>query len=74
MVREYLPGIEYAEVRINQQKVRQDKSAPASGATYPDRVVVSFSKQISLAEQTHKQFARVTLDKQGKIVKLAVSR
>lgn len=77
MVREYLPGIEYAEVRINQQKVRQEKSAQSPStatATYPDRVVVTFSKQINLAEHTHRQFARVTMDKQGKVVKLAVSR
>jgi hypothetical protein len=77
MVREYLPGIEYAEVRINQQKVRQEKSLHSpngASTTYPDRVVVTFSKQINLAEHTHRQFARVTMDKQGKVVKLAVSR
>jgi hypothetical protein len=74
MVREYLPGIEYAEVRINQQKVRQEKTLKTNGTTYPDRVVVSISKQINLAEHTHRQFARVTLDKQGKVVKLTVSR
>ncbi len=74
MVREYLPGIEYAEVRINQQMIRQEKTLKPNGSTYPDRVVVSFSKQINLAEHTHRQFARVTMDKQGKVVKLAVSR
>jgi tetratricopeptide (TPR) repeat protein len=74
MVREYLPGIEYAEVRINQQKVRQEKTVRPNQNVYPERVVVSFSKQISLAEHTHRQFARVTLDRQGKVVKLAVSR
>ena len=68
MVREYLPGIEYAEVRINQQKIRQEKSAncPVPHANgYPERVVVTFSKQINLAEHTHRQFARVTMDRQG---------
>ncbi len=72
MVRDYLPGIENAEVRVrNQQFLRQNgkKTAMQSG-----RVVVSFSKQVKLSERTHKQYARVTLDKNGKLVKLAVSR
>ena len=72
MVRDYLPGIENAEVRVrNQQFLRQNgkKTAMKSG-----RIVVSFSKQVKLSERTHKQYARVTLDKNGKLVKLAVSR
>jgi hypothetical protein len=74
IVSEYLPGIEYAEVRINQQKVRQEKSIRNPAGDFPDRVVVSFSKQINLTDHTHRQFAHATLDKQGKVVKLMVSR
>lgn len=74
MVSEYLPGIEYAEVRINQQKIRQEKSVRNSTGDIPERVVVSFSKQINLTDHTHRQFAHATLDKQGKVVKLMVSR
>lgn len=78
LVKEYLPGIEYAEVRITQQQVRQGKSfsTGSDGKKYqhPDRVVVSFSKQFSQAEKTHRQYARVTMDKQGKVIKLAISR
>jgi hypothetical protein len=73
MVKEYLPGIDYAEVRINQQKARLEKSLPGA-SEIPDRVVVSFSKQINLTDRTHRQFARVTMDRQGKVVKLMVSR
>jgi hypothetical protein len=74
MVSEYLPGIEYAEVRINQQKVKQEKSVNSGNANIPERVVVSFSKQVNLTDHTHRQFAHATLDKQGKLVKLMVSR
>ncbi len=74
MVSEYLPGIEYAEVRINQQKIRQDKSVHTPTANLPERVVVSFNKQINLTDHTHRQFAHVTMDKQGKVLKLMVSR
>lgn len=72
LVRDYLPGIENAEVRVrNQQVVRQNgkKTVMQSG-----QVMVSFSKQVRLMERVHKQYARVTLDKQGKMIKLAVSR
>lgn len=78
LVKEYLPGIEYAEVRITQQQVRQGKSIStgSDGKKYqhPDRVVVTFSKQFKQSEKTHRQYARVTMDKQGKVIKLAVSR
>lgn len=72
IAKEYLPGIENAEVRINNQHYNQrnDKKTKQSS----DRVVVSFSKQLKQAERVHRQFARVTLDKQGKVLKLAVSR
>lgn len=72
IAKDYLPGIENAEVRIKDQQYNQrngKKTTQASG-----RVVVSFSKQLKQAERVHKQYARVTLDKEGKIIKLAVSR
>lgn len=37
------------------------------------RRVVTLSKNFEQAQQTHKQFARLTLDEQGKIVKMVVS-
>ncbi|KAF0112445.1 MAG: hypothetical protein FD147_41 [Chloroflexi bacterium] len=78
LVRNYLPGIEYAEVKINNQQVRTDRSltsgSKGSSSRQPNRVVVSFCKQINQAEKIHKQFAKVTLDQQGKMIKLAMSR
>ncbi len=74
MVSVYLPGIEYAEVRINQQNVKREKSMNSGTTNIPERVVVSFSKQVNLTDHTHRQFAHATLDKQGKLIKLMVSR
>ena len=72
MVKNYLPGIEYAEVRIQNQQARMVSGSKT--VSQPKRVVVSFSKQIIQAEKVHKQFAKVTLDQQGQMVKLAISR
>jgi len=77
MVKEYLPGIEYAEVRVKNQQINgyvSGKFSKASNQNASGRVVVSFSKQITQAEKIHRQYARVTLDKDGKMIKLAVSR
>lgn len=78
MVRDYLPGIEYAEVRISQQHVRVNGAvqarSKASAEHAASRTVVSFSKQVTFDHHIHRQFARVTLDAQGKVVKMAISR
>lgn len=80
MVRDYLPGIEYAEVRISQQHVRVNNNtqartaAKANGDRPASRTVVSFSKQVTFDHHIHRQYARVTLDSQGKVVKMAISR
>ena len=72
LVKDYLPGIEYAEVRIQNQQART--LAGGKNVSQPRRVVVSFSKQINQSEKIHKQYAKVTLDQHGKMVKLAISR
>ena len=78
----YLPGIEYAEVHISRQHVRVNGNVQMNGATQgktssarqSSRVVVSFSKQVNFDQHIHRQYARVTMDQQGKVVKLAISR
>lgn len=80
MVKGYLPGIEYAEVRIRNQMVNGWSSIGNNGqrkkvqSKAPEQVVVSFSKQVTQSQRVHRQYARVTMDKAGKMVKLAVSR
>lgn len=73
LVKDYLPGIEYAEVRIQNQQARM-VSGGGKSVSQPKRVVVSFSKQINQSEKIHKHFAKVTLDQQGQVLKVAVSR
>jgi hypothetical protein len=81
MAKAYLPGIEYAEVRVSRQHVRQDNrqfpgvaGGKVTTARHSSRTVVSFSKQVTFDQHVHRQYARVTLDQQGKVVKLAISR
>lgn len=84
MVKDYLPGIEYAEVRVSRQVVRNGSGAhdlagsKRNGALHlskqTNRVVVTFSKLVNAADKDHHQYARVTLDQKGKMIKLAVSR
>jgi hypothetical protein len=47
------------------------KSSTAAGM---GRQVVVLSKQVKKTTQTHYQYARLTLDANGKVIKLAVSR
>jgi hypothetical protein len=78
LVKEYLPGIEYAEVKINDQQARNDRNLVLGSKTanpkQSKRVVVSFSKQVPQGDKIHRQYAKVTLDQQGTLVKMAVSR
>lgn len=73
LVKDYLPGIEYAEVRIQNQQARMVSNGGKS-VSQPKRVVVSFSKQVNQNEKVHKHFAKVTLDQQGQVLKVAISR
>jgi hypothetical protein len=79
---QYLPGIEYAEVHISSQHVRVNGNISAANGSHgkstspqqSSRMVVSFSKQVNFDQHIHRQYARVTLDQQGKVIKLALSR
>jgi hypothetical protein len=42
--------------------------------TAPSRSLFTLSKQVKANERTHTHYARLTLDGQGKLVKLVVSR
>jgi len=84
VVRQYLPGMEGAQVIFSHEHSTCDcqghncptgqlgeKSRPPHE---PQRSVITLSKSIQKAHLTHQRYARLTLDKQGKIVKMAVSR
>ncbi|MBE9524253.1 MAG: hypothetical protein IMY76_04085 [Chloroflexi bacterium] len=84
VVTQYLPGMQGAQLILSHehndcncqghccptgqlgQKTRPDQD--------PQRSVVTLHKSIKQAQHTHQRYARLTLDKQGKIVKIAISR
>ena len=80
----YLPGIDKARIHICQQQPEctgDDHRCPSADlgqkVHHPEvseNVVVTISKEVKMAQYNHTQFARVTLDPQGKMVKLAISK
>ncbi len=82
MLSAYMPGLKNAEMRIREHQIRVNKvihsnlESKGNDATssYATRTQVMVSQKTKVARQVHEQFARVTIDENGKIVKLAVSR
>lgn len=85
IVAQYLPGMTGAQVAFSQEHTHCDttghncptgqlggKRRPAQGAA--GRRLVTLSKHVPSAQHVHPQYARLTLDAQGKLVKLVVSR
>lgn len=71
VVAQYLPGMEDAEVRAARARV-----LPVSAKSFGSgrSTVVTLSKVIHGKRYAHPHFARATLDGQGKVIKLAISR
>jgi hypothetical protein len=83
-VEQYLPGMRDAQLSMSHENAEcscDGHTCPTSQLgpkTKPDhtpeRRVVTLSKQMVRARHVHETYARLTLDKQGKVVKLTVSR
>ncbi len=84
VVSQYLPGMADAKLALTQEhslchsgahscptSQMGSKSAPS---LQPERRVVTLSKQVQKGSGLHRHYARLTLDAQGKLVKLVVSR
>jgi len=89
VVAQYLPGMDDADISYSQErkscanfcnhypagkvcihpKTNGDSNSPYSS----QRRVVTLSKNFERAKQNHRQYARLTLDDRGKIVKMVVS-
>jgi tetratricopeptide (TPR) repeat protein len=84
IVSQYLPGMQGAQLVLSHEhndcdcKGHNCPTGQLGKKTRPEhdplRSVVTLSKSIEQAQHTHQRYARLTLDKQGKIVKIAVSR
>jgi hypothetical protein len=84
IVDQYLPGMRGAKVCLSHEHSECSSSGHTcpteqlGGKTKytknPERRVVTLSKQIMQTNQSHETYARLTLDMEGNMVKLAVSR
>jgi tetratricopeptide (TPR) repeat protein len=81
VVQEYLPGMQGSQASISHEHLNCDghncnlphHNSKAVGLM-PSRSLVTLSKKVQGAEHMHPHYARITMDAQGKVVKLAVSR
>lgn len=83
-VAEYIPEFESEDFTVSTQEVVVDKRV--GGSLFPGlgthqvkqvilgRTVVIFKKKIRIGDQVHTQYARVTLNQDGKLMKVAFSR
>jgi hypothetical protein len=90
VVSHYLPGMKDANVSIGTERTGCQNACrnclsgnlcPTAqltpkkvGNLYSDRRVITLSKSIQKGKTDHKKFAHITLDPNGKVLKLAVSR
>ncbi|MBN2045167.1 MAG: hypothetical protein JW757_09125 [Anaerolineales bacterium] len=70
IVEDYLPGMQGAKFSFAEGQATDPKVAKST----PTRKVITLSKQIVKDETTHNYHARITLNGEGKMTKLAVSR
>ena len=81
VVAEYLPGMQGSQVTYSHEHVDcqghnctlPHAHTKAAGLA-PTRSLVTLSKKIPSGNLTHPQYARITMDAAGKVVKVAVSR
>ncbi|MBM3145153.1 MAG: hypothetical protein FJ010_09315 [Chloroflexi bacterium] len=84
VVEQYLPGMEGAQLSLSYEHAEcccQGHTCPTGNlsgkfrpSTDPQRRVVTMSKETHDAYRVHPSYARLTLDRAGRIVKVAVSR
>jgi hypothetical protein len=82
IVQDYLPGMQGSQATISHEHLNCDghncnlphHHAKALGLA-PSRSLVTLSKKVpGSTGKMHPHYARITMDAQGKVVKLAVSR
>ncbi|MDF1498986.1 MAG: C25 family cysteine peptidase [Anaerolineales bacterium] len=84
IVSKYLPGMKSAVCTIHNQHIScqegdhvcpsQTFQSKSPGKIAGGMMVVTLSKAVKSGERNHPHYARLTLDKHGKVLKLAVSR
>jgi len=82
VVSEYLPGLGNADLSMNPQlanfapsyKSGKGKRAKRGAFNGSQRYVVTLKKSIDISSPGHFQYARITFDRQGRMIKLSSSR
>jgi hypothetical protein len=83
IMQSYIPSLNNADIKIREHKIRVNKiihsgGLRASGDETKSEVIditqVMVSQKTRVARLMHEQYARITMDETGKVIKLAVSR
>lgn len=80
IVGSYIPDLNSADVKIRKHQISLKKEFIDKGhqktvqMKSKTHTQVTYSQKVKSARFTHQQFARLTLDETGKVIKLAVSR
>jgi hypothetical protein len=83
IMQSYIPSLNNADIKIREHKFRVNKimhsgeSRPTGGdgkSEVIDITQVMVSQKTRVARLMHEQYARITMDETGKVIKLAVSR
>jgi len=80
----YLPGLDRADISVNQQQFEVEGKIHRGGVAFlgrktaqkrmADRTVVIFRRQVKMGEHEHTHYARVTMNNDGKMMKMVFSR
>ena len=83
IMQSYIPSLNNADIKIREHKFRVDKIIHSGGNRNSDEsdnsevidiTQVMVSQKTRVARLMHEQYARITMDETGKVIKLAVSR
>ena len=83
IMQSYMPSLKNADIKIREHKFRVNKIIHSSEIRQPggdekseiiDITQVMVSQKTRVARLMHEQYARITMDQTGKVIKLAVSR
>lgn len=80
----YLPGLDRADISVSQQHLATELKNHRGGVAflgrksaqkqYADRTIVIFKRKVKMGNHDHVHYARVTMNNEGKLMKMAFSR
>jgi len=82
VVAKYLPGMAESQITLSHEHTQCEghdcpiphHQSSSSSTLAPNRHLVTLSKRVPVNSKQHPSYARITMDSNGKVVKLAVSR